>query len=86
MRGVSAQAQAEVLGRLETVLAGGADPAALFAAVHSGVWPTPVPLFFLGMGLGYLVARSGSIVPAVVVHGLFNFVSAVLVLRGDPAG
>jgi membrane protease YdiL (CAAX protease family) len=60
--------------------------AALFAAVHSGVWPTPVPLFVLGLGLGYLVARTGRILPAVVVHGLFNAVSALLVLRGNTAG
>jgi F-type H+-transporting ATPase subunit delta len=35
MRGVSAQAQAEVLGRLETVLAGGADPAGLGAELFA---------------------------------------------------
>ena len=26
--------------------------AALFAIVHSAVWPKPIPLFFLGLGLG----------------------------------
>ncbi|HEY2787609.1 MAG TPA: CPBP family intramembrane glutamic endopeptidase [Fimbriiglobus sp.] len=60
--------------------------AALFATVHTGVWPTPVPLFLLGLGLGYLVARTRSILPAVVVHGLFNAVSALLVLRGQTGG
>jgi len=53
----------------------------LFAAVHSSVWPSPIPLFILALGLGYLTARTGSIVPAVVVHGLFNGVSFVLLLR-----
>lgn len=53
----------------------------LFAAVHSQVWPTPVPLFVLGLGLGYLTLRTGSIVPAVVVHGLFNGVSFLWLLR-----
>ncbi len=60
--------------------------AAFFASVHSGVWPSPVPLFFLGLGLGYLVARTRSILPAVVVHGLFNAISAILVLRGETGG
>jgi membrane protease YdiL (CAAX protease family) len=45
-----------------------------------------VPLFVLGLGLGYLVARTGSILPAVVLHGFFNAVSAVLVLRGESLG
>ena len=54
----------------------------LFAAVHSSVWPSPVPLFFLALGLGFLTARTGSIIPAVVVHGLFNGVSFVYLLRG----
>ena len=53
----------------------------LFAAVHSSVWPSPIPLFVLALGLGYLTARTGSIIPAVVVHGLFNGVSFVLLLR-----
>jgi membrane protease YdiL (CAAX protease family) len=60
--------------------------AAFFAAVHSNVWPTPVPLFVLGLGLGYLVARTRRVLPAVIVHGLFNAVSAVLVLSGGAAG
>lgn len=56
--------------------------AALFAAIHSTVWPTPIPLFVLGLGLGWLAVRTrGFLVPA-VVHGLFNAVSVLLVLRG----
>jgi membrane protease YdiL (CAAX protease family) len=54
---------------------------AIFAAVHSSVWPNPIPLFVLALGLGYLTARTGSIVPAVVVHGLFNGASFVYLLR-----
>lgn len=53
-----------------------------FASVHSAVWPTPVPLFVLGLGLGYLVARTRGILSATIVHGLFNAISAVVVLRG----
>jgi membrane protease YdiL (CAAX protease family) len=58
---------------------------ALFAAVHSQVWPSPVPLFVLAIGLGYLYMRTRSIVGPVVVHGMFNAVSAVYLLLGGPA-
>jgi membrane protease YdiL (CAAX protease family) len=56
--------------------------AALFALVHAGVWPSPIPLFFLGLGLGWLAVRTRGILVPVIVHGLFNAVSAVYVLRG----
>ena len=59
--------------------------ATLFAAAHSAVWPTPVPLFVLGLGLGYLAARSNGVTASTVAHGLFNAVSFVYLLRG-PAG
>jgi len=55
--------------------------AAVFGLVHSGVWPTPIPLFFLGLGLGWLAVRTRGIFVPIVVHGLFNAVSAVYVLR-----
>lgn len=54
--------------------------AALFAAVHSSVWPSPVPLFALGLGLGYLAVRTRGVLVPAVVHGLFNAVSALFVL------
>lgn len=54
--------------------------AALFATVHSAVWPSPIPLFVLGLGLGWLAVRvRGVLVPA-AVHGLFNAVSVLFVL------
>src|SRR5262245_12955217 len=58
---------------------------ALFAAVHSQVWPSPVPLFVLALGLGYLYIRTRSIIGPVVVHGMFNAVSALYLLLGGPA-
>jgi membrane protease YdiL (CAAX protease family) len=56
--------------------------AALFAVVHSSVWPNPVPLFLLGLGLGWLAVRTNGVLVPVLVHGLFNAVSVVFVLRG----
>jgi membrane protease YdiL (CAAX protease family) len=55
--------------------------AALFALLHP-VWPNPVPLFVLGLGLGWLAARTTGLLVPVLVHALFNAVSAVFVLRG----
>ena len=54
---------------------------ALFAAGHSA-WPTPIPLFVLALGLGYLTVRTRDITAAVFVHGMFNAVSFVYLLRG----
>jgi membrane protease YdiL (CAAX protease family) len=51
--------------------------AILFAAVHSSVWPTPIPLFVLGFGLGWLALRTRSIVPSIVVHALFNGIAVI---------
>lgn len=56
--------------------------ATVFAAAHSAVWPTPVPLFVLGLALGYVAARTGGIAACVTLHGLFNAVSFVYLLRG----
>jgi membrane protease YdiL (CAAX protease family) len=41
-------------------------------------------LFVLACGLGYLTARTRSVIPAIVVHGLFNAVSVVMLYRGSP--
>jgi membrane protease YdiL (CAAX protease family) len=55
--------------------------AALFGAIHFA-WPTPVPLFVLGMILGYLAIRTRNIIPCVFMHSLFNTVSVIYMLRG----
>jgi membrane protease YdiL (CAAX protease family) len=56
--------------------------AVLFALVHTSVWPTPIPLFVLGLGLGWLALRTRGILAPAIVHGLFNAVSVLFVLRG----
>jgi membrane protease YdiL (CAAX protease family) len=53
----------------------------LFAAAHSSVWPSPVPLFFFALVLGALRYRTQSLVAPVATHGLFNLVGWVLTLR-----
>jgi membrane protease YdiL (CAAX protease family) len=56
--------------------------ALLFGATHSFAWPTPIALFVLGLGLGYLAVRTRSLVAPVVVHCLFNAVSFVILIEG----
>jgi membrane protease YdiL (CAAX protease family) len=48
---------------------------AMFFALAHGTWPTPLALFFLGLALGWLAFRTQSLVPSMIVHGLFNLVS-----------
>ena len=51
--------------------------AVLFAWIHVGVWPSPVPLVWLALGLGWLAWRGRSLVGAVVLHAVFNAVACV---------
>ncbi len=65
------------LGRSIAIVA----PALGWALMHgfpSGIFP----LFVLGVGLGYLRERSDSIVPAMIVHGLFNGLALALAFTG----
>jgi membrane protease YdiL (CAAX protease family) len=55
--------------------------ALLFAAFHAGAWPSPIALFALGLGLGWLARRTQSLTGPFFVHALFNAVaSTVLVI------
>lgn len=56
--------------------------ALLFAVYHAPVWPSPIPLFLLALGLGYLAYRTQSLLGPMLVHALFNGVSALSVLFG----
>jgi membrane protease YdiL (CAAX protease family) len=56
--------------------------ALLFALVHASVWPTPVALFFLALGLGGLAWYTRSLAGPIVLHSLFNGYSCVMLLVG----
>jgi membrane protease YdiL (CAAX protease family) len=49
----------------------------LFAMLHASVWPTPIPLLFLALCLGYLAYRTQSVIPGIILHSLFNSVATL---------
>ncbi len=51
--------------------------AVLFAIVHFNPW-TAIQITGLGLALGYVTWKSGSILPAIVIHGLNNLVSMLM--------
>lgn len=51
-----------------------------FAAAHHGQGLAFLPLFPLALVLGVITERTGSILPAVVLHAMFNAVSVFLML------
>jgi len=53
--------------------------ALLFGSIHSN-WPTPIALFILGLGLGWLASRTQSLVGPVLLHMLFNGVACLTLL------
>jgi membrane protease YdiL (CAAX protease family) len=57
-----------------------------FASAHAGQGLAFLPLFPLALVLGLLVERTGSIVPSVLLHALFNAVSVFLLLAQSAAG
>ena len=50
----------------------------VFAALHGAVWPTPIPIFFLSLGLGLLYQRTGSILGPIALHMTFNGISTLI--------
>jgi membrane protease YdiL (CAAX protease family) len=61
--------------RRRRAVAGLLGSAALFANIHAAVWPTPISLLVLGLGLGWLALRTQSVVGPIVCHALFNAVA-----------
>ncbi|HEY3249001.1 MAG TPA: CPBP family intramembrane glutamic endopeptidase [bacterium] len=54
--------------------------AAFFAAVHLQIIHF-LPIFALGVVLAYAYERTGSLLPAVVIHGINNLVAVLVTLR-----
>ncbi|MGD0166976.1 MAG: type II CAAX endopeptidase family protein [Gaiellaceae bacterium] len=63
----------EPLGRVASI----AGPALVWALMH-GLPAAIFPLFAFGIGIGYLRERSGSTIPGMFVHGLYNGVALAL--------
>jgi len=55
-----------------------------FALAHGLVEAFPF-LFALGAGLAYLRSRVNSVIPGMIVHGLFNAVALAVAVSGKPA-
>ncbi len=51
--------------------------AMLWSMAHMAVWPSPIPLFLLGLGLGWLAYRTQSLIGCIVGHALFNTVACL---------
>jgi membrane protease YdiL (CAAX protease family) len=55
--------------------------ATVFGLVHYGYGPEPVPIFLLGLVLGYVYQRTHRILPSIVAHALFNLFTMVILWR-----
>jgi membrane protease YdiL (CAAX protease family) len=50
----------------------------LFALLHVGQGPAPIPLFFLALVLGYLYHQTHRIWPGLIVHAGLNGLTAAM--------
>lgn len=51
----------------------------MFALLHLGQGPAPVPLFVLALGMGYLYRQTHRQMPSLVMHGCFNATNIVMI-------
>lgn len=54
--------------------------ALLWAVIHADAWPAPIPLFFLGIALGWAFQQTGSLFAPIGMHATFNGISTIWVL------
>jgi membrane protease YdiL (CAAX protease family) len=52
----------------------------LFALMHLGNGPDPIPLFVFAFWLAYVYRQTGRLTPCIVIHLLLNFTSFVLLV------
>ena len=53
---------------------------AMMWAVFHGAWPSPIALFGLGLGIGYLAHRTQSLIGCIVLHSLVNTVACLVLI------
>jgi membrane protease YdiL (CAAX protease family) len=58
----------------------------IFASLHAGQWPAPIPIFILALGLGFIYHRTGSLLAAICMHAVFNGTSTLMLFLGLAAG
>ena len=58
----------------------------VFGAVHYAQMPAPIAIFFLSVALGVLRQRTGSLIPSIVLHALFNACSTFAPDFGNGCG
>ncbi len=63
------------------VAAGIFASAVLFGWFHARVWPSPLALTVLAIGLGILARRSRSLVGPIALHAAFNGVACLVLVR-----
>ena len=54
----------------------------IFGAVHFGAGPSPIPLFFFALALGYLYRQTHRLLPSVVAHMCLNTLSTLMLATG----
>ncbi len=59
--------------------------ALVFAMMHAGNGPDPLPLFVLALGLGYLYRQTHRVTPCVIMHACFNSVSLLILWLNSPS-